>query len=272
MSSFLPMTRHQADAQLSLREALNDWIDRPEARSCVFEALEDGARLDMPGAQNASKSLLHACCDIICSTQEWNDLTLFIQASSANIDTRSRDGSTPWIHAAAAANHHALRALSALGANTRLADDEGLCAIHKLCSIDETHVDSRLESCLDIVLGEWPECSTLVVAEKVDRFAGKDPDEHELWDPEALNIGAPIHFAIRAGQKIALERLVREGADMEQREPITHLRPLDLALQKEHEAMAIALIPFCDSVELDPKLECSLSPLWASLRKGWRRA
>lgn len=272
MPAHLPMTIRQADAQQRLRGALNDWIETPAARVGVMAALADGARLDLPSAPAQPHSLLHLCCQVIVDAQEWKELSSFIRASSPRLETRARDGSTPWISAAASSNPHALRALSVLGANTHAQDGRGLSAIHRLCSMQEADADARPQDCLRILLDDWPACAGLVVHAEAERFAGADIEDPKLWDPEALMAGAPIHFACRGGLWPAARLLMEAGADLDAREPVSGLRPIDLALQKNFESMAVELAATCPSVEADEQGACHLSPLWASLRRGWPKA
>lgn len=247
----LPMTSLQAARQDSLRDALNEWLDKPSKKTLVMDAIANGGRMDLPARAGSEASILSNCSRLVFTKSGWDDIVEFCGENVAWASALGADGASPLHHAAACGNAKGIDALRSMGSPASIFDASGLAPIHRLCLLEDPGPDARYAEALQVLLAMWP--------------AGAASSSSE---------GSPIHCASKSGCWPAVALLNDAGADLSERDPSTGMRPIDIACSlPKTGATARALAEAGVDVELDPLSkadgEKQLSPLRACVSKAW---
>lgn len=247
----LPMTSRQAALQESLRDALNEWLDKPSKKMLVTEAIFNGGRMDLPAREGSESTILSNCSRLVFTKSAWDDIVEFCGANSSWASALGSDGASPMHHAAACGNARGIDALRSMGSPASIFDSEGLAPIHRLCLLEDPGPDARYAESLQTLLAMWP--------------AGASSSSSE---------GSPIHCASKSGCWPAVALLKEAGADLSERDLSTGMRPIDIACSlPKTGATARALAEAGVDIELDPlpdaNGETQFSPLRACASNAW---
>lgn len=247
----LPMTSLQAALQDSLRDALNDWLDKPSKKMLVMDAIASGGRMDLPARSGLEASILSNCSRLVFTKSAWGDIVDFCGKNLSWASALGSDGASPLHHAAACGNAAGIEALRSMGSPASIFDSSGLAPIHRLALLEDPSPDARYPEALQSLLAMWP--------------AGASATSSE---------GSPIHCASKSGCWPAVAILKQAGADLSERDPSTGMRPIDIACSRPKTgATARALAEAGACLELDPQPkndgEEQLSPLRACLSNAW---